>query len=360
MLRQERQRYPVCVGAGLLQQTCGDIRDGKTHCVVWAAGGLGWEKPQGVDLSASGAPLTQQALLEAYLEAQRKAAADRGGFARAPVVVVAMPHGARRAAAALHAQGVQTVLWVGESLFEEERAALVLFGLIVPILTKLQEPGWWKASSEMLSRMVVETGQFVLGEGWDKGGCFVPHTGLPPLPKWSPSPPNQLWVHNVAPHLLRPSGSKEAVKKESAGFHESLKLVVAEEDGARFELLKECTTDNLLTWLGDALPGDSRLAKELVAALYEDEDGAAGERLPCLQMRLSIGDVGFLHELRDAVLTLGPNPNPNPNPKPNKSLNLNLTSTPTLSQTQALTRCSRAHWSSHSHARCPAARGAPL
>jgi hypothetical protein len=36
-------------------------------------------------------------------------------------------------------------------------------------------------------------------------------------------------------------------------------------------------------------------------------------------MRLSIGDVGFLHELRDAVLTLGPNPNPypNPNPKPN-------------------------------------------
>ena len=277
------------------------------HCVVWAAGGLGWEKPQVADASASGAPLTQQALLEAYLEAQRKAAADLGGFARAPVVVVAMPHGARRAAAALHAQGVQTVLWVGESLFEEERAALVLFGLIVPILTKLQEPGWWKASSEMLSRMVVETGRFVLGEGWDKGGCFVPHTGLPPLPKWSPSPPNQLWVHNVAPHLLRPSGSKEelvAFKKESAGLHESLKLVVAGEDGARVELLKECTTDNLLTWLGDALPGDSRLAKDLVAALYEDEDGVAGGWQPCLQMRLSISNVGFLHELRDAVLML--------------------------------------------------------
>ena len=244
MLRQERQRYPVCVGAGLLQQTCGDIRDGKTHCVVWAAGGLGWEKPQGVDLSASGAPLTQQALLEAYLEAQRKAAAaDLGGFARAPVVVVVMPHGARRAAATLHAQGVQTVLWLGESLFEEERAAVVLFGLIVPILTKLQEPGWWEASSETLSReVVVETGRFVLGEGWDKGGCFVPHTGLPPLPKWSPSPPNQLWVHNVAPHLLRPSGSPTwllrllrllrpngskqelaAFKKGSAGLHESLK-----------------------------------------------------------------------------------------------------------------------------------------
>jgi hypothetical protein len=325
MLCQERKRYPVGIGAGLLSETCADIREGKTHCVVWAAGGLGWEKAQRADASsASGAPLTQQALLEAYLEAQRKAAADREGFARAPVVVVAMPHGARRAAAALHAQGVQTVLWVGESLFEEERAALVLFGLIVPILTKLQEPGWWnKASSETLSRMVVETGRFVLGEGWDKGGCFVLHKDLPPLPKWSPSPPNQLWVHNVAPHLLRPSGSKEelvASKQErSAGLHESLKLVAAEKDGTRIDLLNECTIDSLLTWLGDKLPGDGLQAKELVAALYEDEDGAAGEWQPCLQMRLSIGDVGFLHELRDAVLTLGPNPNPypNPNPKPN-------------------------------------------
>ena len=72
MLRQERQRYPVCVGAGLLEQTCADIREGKIHCMVWAAGGLGWEKVQGAD-SASGAPLTQQALLEACLEAQRKA-----------------------------------------------------------------------------------------------------------------------------------------------------------------------------------------------------------------------------------------------------------------------------------------------
>ena len=340
MLCQERERYPVGIGAGLLSETCADIREGKTHCVVWAAGGLGWEKEQRAPLHprsrvarllppslarllprreqrVSGAPLTQQALLEAYLEAQRKAAADRKGFTRAPVVVVAMPHGARRAAAALHAQGVQTVLWVGESLFEEERAALVLFGLIVPILTKLQEPGWWnKASSETLSRMVVETGRFVLGEGWDKGGCFVPHKDLPPLPKWSPSPPNQLWVHNVAPHLLRPSGSKE----ESAGLHESLKLVAAEKDGTRFDLLNECTIDSLLTWLGEALPGDGLHAKELVAALYEDEDGgAAGVWQPCLQMRLSIRDVGFLHELRDAVLTLGPNPNPypNPNPKPN-------------------------------------------
>ena len=137
---QERKRYPVGVSAGLLSQTCADIREGKMHCVVWAAGGLGWEKAQGAGASsASGAPLTSQALLEAYLEAQRKAA---GGLARAPVVVVVMPHGARRAAAAQHAQGVQTVLWVGESLFEEERAAVVLLGLIVPILSKMQQPGW--------------------------------------------------------------------------------------------------------------------------------------------------------------------------------------------------------------------------
>ena len=273
---------------------------------MWAAGGLGWEKAQRADASsASGAPLTQQALLKAYLEAQRKAI---GGFARAPVVVVAMPHGARRAAEVLHAQGVQTVLWLGESLFEEERAAAVLLGLIVPILAKLQEPGWWHKSSETLSRMVIETGRFVLGGSWDKGGCFVPRTGLPPLPKWSPSPPKELWVHNVAPHLARPSGSKVelvAFKKESAGLHESLKLVATRKDGARFDLLKECTVDSLLNWLGDALPGEGRQAKELVAALYEDEDGTDGGWQPCLQMRLCIGDVGFLHELRDAVLTLG-------------------------------------------------------
>ena len=76
MLCQERKRYPVGIGAGLLSETCADIREGKTHCVVWAAGGLGWEKVQGAD-SASGAPLTQQALLEACLEAQHKAAAQR-------------------------------------------------------------------------------------------------------------------------------------------------------------------------------------------------------------------------------------------------------------------------------------------
>ena len=329
MLRQERRRYPVCVGAGLLEQTCADIREGKILCVVWAAGGLGWEKVQGAD-SASGAPLTQQALLEACLEAQHKAAA--GDFARAPVVVVAMQHGARRAAAALHAKGVQTVLWVGESLFEEERAAEVLFGLIMPIISKLQQPSWWGRSLDELSHMVVEMGRLVLGGGstcWNKGGCFVPHTGLPPL-KWSPSPRKQPWVHNLAPHLL--SGSRMAnfsraaahavrprqrtCKEKSAGLHESLKLVAAENDGTRFEMLKECTTDSLLTWLGNALPGDGLQSKELVAALYEDEDGVVGGWQPCLQVRLSIGDVGFLHELRDAVLMLGPTPNPNPNPNP--------------------------------------------
>ena len=46
MLCQERERYPVGIGAGLLSETCADIREGKTHCVVWAAGGLGWEKEQ--------------------------------------------------------------------------------------------------------------------------------------------------------------------------------------------------------------------------------------------------------------------------------------------------------------------------
>lgn len=316
MLCQERKRHPVGIGAGLRSETCADIREGRTHCVVWAAGGLGWEKPQRVDASsASGAPLTQQALLEAYLEAQRKAAADLEGFARVPVVVVAMPHGARRAASALHAQGVQTVLWVGESLFEE-RAVAVLFGLIVPILSKMQQLSWWRLSSDELSHMVVEMGRLVLGGGgtsWDKGGCF--HTGLPPLAKWSPPPRNQPWVHNLAPHLPRPIDSaKERVKKVSAGNHESLKLLVElKVDGTRFDLLGKCDTDSLLSWLGAALPlpGDSRQAQELIAALYVDEEdsGAAGVWQPCLQMRLSIGDVGFLHELRDAVINmLGSNP----------------------------------------------------
>ena len=139
-------------------------------------------------------------------------------------------------------------------------------------------------------------------------------------------------MHNLAPHLL--SGSRmanfsraaaraaahavrprqRACKEKSAGLHESLKLVAVEKDGTRFELLKECTTDSLLTWLGNALPGDGLQSKELVAALYEDEEGVVGGWQPCLQVRLSIGDVGFLHELRDAVLMLGPNPNPNPKP----------------------------------------------
>ena len=274
MLCQMRKCYPVGFGAGLLEQTCADIREGKTHCVLWAAGGLGWEKAQ----RAKDALLTHQALLEAYLEAGRKAAADLEGFPRAPVVVVVMQHGARRAAAALHAQGVKTVLWVGESLFEEERAAEVLFGLIMPIISKLQQPSWEGRSSDELSHMVVEMGRLVLGggsTGWNKGGCFVPHTGLPPLQKWSPSPRKQPWVHNLAPHLL--SGSRmanfsraaaraaahavrprqRACKQKSAGLHESLKLV-AKIDGTVFDLLDKCDADSLLSWLGAALPRGTR------------------------------------------------------------------------------------------------------
>ena len=194
--------------------------------------------------------------------------------------------------------------------------------------------------------MVVEMGRLVLGggsTGWNKGGCFVPHTGLPRLQEWSPSPRKQPWVHNLAPHLL--SGSRmanfsraaahavrprqRACKEKSAGLHESLKLV-AKINGTVFDLLDKCDADSLLSWLGAALPrgttpsrtriarrlGGGRQAQELVAALYADEeDGdAAGGWLPCLQVRLSISDVGFLHELRDAVLMLGPNPNPNPKP----------------------------------------------
>ena len=84
MLCQERKRYPVGVGAGLLSQTCADIREGKTHCVVWAAGGMGWQKAQQTNASGeSGAPLTQKALLDASLEARRKATK---GIGRAPVV----------------------------------------------------------------------------------------------------------------------------------------------------------------------------------------------------------------------------------------------------------------------------------
>ena len=148
----------------------------------------------------------------------------------------------------------------------------------------------------------------MLGGGWDRGGCFVPQTGLPPLQYWSPSPPNQLWVHNLAPQLAQPTGSaveRVALKKVSAGLHESLKLVATTESGAPFDLLKECDVNNLLTWLGSALPGSSRRAEGRLAALYadEDEDSVAGRWQPCLQMRLNINDVGFLHELRDAVLT---------------------------------------------------------
>ena len=58
---QERKRYPVCVSAGWTPQVARDIREGKTHCLVWAAGGLGWEQPQSA--TASSVPLTQQARL---------------------------------------------------------------------------------------------------------------------------------------------------------------------------------------------------------------------------------------------------------------------------------------------------------
>ena len=110
---QERKRYPICVGAGYATQVVRDIKNGKTHCLVWAAGGVGWEKPSVGWEKPSGARgrlftsirsrttsstalLTQQEVVRAYAKAEQR---SRGGLARPPLVVVVMPHGARRTAA---------------------------------------------------------------------------------------------------------------------------------------------------------------------------------------------------------------------------------------------------------------------
>ena len=153
------------------------------------------------------------------------------------------------------------------------------------------------------------TGRDAFGsDTWAKGGVVVPPQGLPVLPKWSPaeapSSLSQLWVHNRATHLPQPTrtaAERAELKERSAGLHESLKLITKRE-GVRIDLLSESNSDALLGWLGSAIPGRGH---QLISALYVDEedDAEAGGWQPCLQMRLNFSDVGFLHELRDAVLT---------------------------------------------------------
>ena len=297
----QRKRYPVCVGDGAAEQVASDLKNGRIHCLVWAAGGVGWEKPQ----PQGPAPLTKQTLLQAYGAAA----------VPPPVVVVVMPHGARRTAEQLHAAGVRIVMWVGESLFDEDRANTVLFGLVVPVLSMLQQPGWWKASGADLSEMVRATGRNAFGSNtWANGGVVVPPQGLPVLPKWSPAEAQELWVHNLATSLPKRSARRSvlsgplwrgAAHQSGAELHEALKLVALEGGKAACDLLERCTAKELCRWVGAALPDSQGRGERLVAALYADEEDGGGKvaAQPALQVRVKISDVGFLHELRDAVLT---------------------------------------------------------
>ena len=298
-----RKRYPVCVGDGAAKQVASDLKKGRIHCLVWAAGGVGWEKPQ----PQGPAPLTKQTLLQAY----------RAAAVPPPVVVVVMPHGARRVAEQLHAAGMRIVMWVGESLFDEDRASTLLFGLVVPVLSMLQQLAGLeeKASSADLSEMVRATGRDAFGsDTWANGGVVVPPQGLPELPNWSPAEAQELWVHNLATSLPKRSARRSvlfaplwrgAAHQSGAELHEALKLVALEGGKAACDLLERCTAEELCRWVGAALPDSKGRGERLVAALYADEEDGGGKvaAQPALQVRVNISDVGFLHELRDAVLT---------------------------------------------------------
>jgi hypothetical protein len=236
---------------------------------------------------------------------------------RPAVIFVVMPYGARRAADQLAhalAGGSTLVVWIAENMLDEQRANGVLFGVLAPALQSLHEP-WVNglSFSELTSEVLHKSGQMVFGLQWDAADCLAVSRTVKKL-SWEQSslPQGRPWVHNLASSFegmaLPRDGAVQTrwmmgtdddegeqlylevqLTLRENGKEIDVPQLFAREDGRRPEMV--------FAWLADALPnGDAKN----VTALYSHEvQRASGDWMSTLQVRLMIGEVGYLHQLRD-------------------------------------------------------------
>ena len=127
-------RLPICVSDADERSVLSALRNGRVHSLVWCGtGACGWEA------ATSPSPVT----LEAMLTVIR-------GLAVAPrVAIVCHSYGARKAAAALHAAGVSTVVWLRVDGDLTERLTPLVFGVIAPVLAAAHGGGTATAIKEL-------------------------------------------------------------------------------------------------------------------------------------------------------------------------------------------------------------------
>ena len=305
--------HPVAFGIGDREMTESDLRRGGIHCLVWCSTGCGWETPKP---SSDHKSLSIPGLCEVLtsLELTKRPA----------VIFVVMPYGARRAADQLAyalAGGSTLVVWIAENMLDEQRANGVLFGVLAPALQSLHEP-WINdlSPSELTSEVLHKSGQMVFGSQWDAADCLDVSTTVPQL-RWAPSslPQDRPWVHNLTSSFegmaLPRDGAVQTRRMmgtdDDKGEQRYLEVqLIVRENGKEIDVPQLFaredgqTPEIVFAWLAKALPnGDAKN----VTALYSHEvKRASGGWMSTLQVRLMIGEVGYLHQLRDLALTGAP------------------------------------------------------
>ena len=287
-----KRHYPVLLGSA--QYFRSDVVNvGRIRCLVWAATGCGWERPLHPS-EASDQPITLDELCDGLQQRHSLPA----------VVVVVMLYGARKAAQRLAAAGAPRVLWLAESLTADvERSITLLFGVIAPAIEQLAQPRMQSASTAEVESLLLSFGQQCFGGGWHACGCILALASpLPTIRKWTPSLRTRpelgdVWIRNLSASAL-PDARGHLTRNE---LHDTLTLYVSDVAG-RFDVVNHLTPKAVCNWMTTVLPSnDFQLAEfGLCAALYSDE-GQDGK--PILQVRILIPSVGFLHELRDDVIS---------------------------------------------------------
>lgn len=286
-----RQHYPAYFSDALDSHLSIDLTEGRMHALVWGALGAGWEQ------QADGPATTLPSM---SFDRLCSLVSNLGGPRCPAAIILCMPYGASAAATRLHEAGAPLVVWIGASLYDERRGQLtpgrgaLLFGVVAPLLEEMHEPRMHEVTEASLTLRAQSLCARICGS-WKAGCLFSPTARVLPLPKHEPSGNTEPWVHSVAMpiHVVRP---------DVRWRHEQIKLNVWASDGTPVDLMRKfADREPLVKWLSAALPRPHQEgSNEVVAALFPHMDLGC---YPALYVRLLIGDIGYLHELRDMTLT---------------------------------------------------------
>ena len=93
-------------------------------------------------------------------------AATRASAAKPKIAIVCHQYGAQRAAKALHATGIQTVIWLRAHFTHE--LAHIFSSLLAPLLAEAHR----EASPSKLAEAAITRGRAILGNAWSAAGCY--------------------------------------------------------------------------------------------------------------------------------------------------------------------------------------------